>query len=493
MRNGTEYLETLDDGRAVYLDGELVGDVRKHPAFAEPIGVIARIYDEVADDDEHVWKDPESGNTYSGMWRIPRTADDLRARRATHEQWAKPSYGLMGRTPDHVASLLTAFAGSAEIFARGGDRYAENVKRFYETVREEDLYVAYTIVPPQVDRSKPAHQQPEDFIYPGVVKERDDGIVVRGAQMIGTAAALADRLLLTYIVPLQPGDEDYAISCVLPVNAEGIRIYPRRPYSSIANSAFDYPLSSRFDESDSLVVLDDVFVPWEDVFIYKDVGLCRAQFTETGAHLLANFQALSRFCVKLRFAAGLAIKLTETHGIDKLPPVQGQLGHGIGTIASQIEGLVLAAMDHPQEVNGMAIPNQLYVYTGMSLQRQLVVDLMKWLRELAGGAFISVPSSEDAFTSDDTRAHTERYYQSVGTSAEDRVRLLKLLWDFVGTEFAGRQLQYEMFYSAAQHISDARIFNSYDWDAGRELVDKCLAENSPAAGASVDPVPGVAA
>jgi 4-hydroxyphenylacetate 3-monooxygenase len=294
-------------------------------------------------------------------------------------------------------------------------------------------------------------------------------------------------------VPLQPGDENYAISCALPINAPGMRIYPRRAYSSIANSAFDYPLSSRFDESDSLIVLDDVFVPWEDVFVYRDVELTRAQFTETGAHLLANFQALSRFCVKLRFAAGLAIKLVETHGIEKLPPVQGQLGHGIGTIAAQIEGLVSAAEENPQDVNGMAIPNQLYVYTGMSLQRQLVVDLMKWLRELAGGSFIAVPSSEDSFTSDETRAHTELYYQSVGTSAEDRVRLLKMIWDFVGTEFAGRQLQYEMFYSAAQHISDARIFHSYDWDAGRELVDQCLAENSPAAGVPVDPVPGVPA
>ncbi|HZK15379.1 MAG TPA: 4-hydroxyphenylacetate 3-hydroxylase C-terminal domain-containing protein, partial [Solirubrobacterales bacterium] len=334
-------------------------------------------------------------------------------------------------------------------------------------------------------------QQPEPYIYPGVTEERDDGIVIRGAQMIGTAAAMADMLLLTYIVPLQPGDEDYAISCVMPINAPGLRVYPRRPYSSIANSAFDYPLSSRFDESDSLIVLDDVFVPWENVFVYKDVALTRAQFTETGAHLLANYQALARFGVKLRFAAGLAIKLAELHGIDRLPPVQGQLGHGVGTIASQLEGMILAAEANPGEVNGMAIPNQLFVYTGMSLQRQLVVDLMRWLRELAGGSFIAVPSSQEAFTSPETQAHTDRYYQSVGASAQDRVRLLKLLWDFVGTEFAGRQLQYEMFYSAAQHICDSRIFNSYDWGAGRELVERCLRENSPVAGEDAPPSRGV--
>lgn len=491
MRTGEQYIDSLDDGRAVYLDGELVGDVRKHPGFSGPIQVIADTYDEVNGDRHTAWDDPESGNTYSGMWRIPRTAADLTARRLAHEQWARPSYGLMGRTPDHVASLLTAYRGSDSVFAGGDERWAENVRRVYEEGRQKDLYYAYAIVPPQVDRSKPAHQQPEPFIYPGVTEERDDGIVIRGAQMIGTSAAIADRLLLTYIVPLQPGDEDYAISCVLPINAPGMRVYPRRPYSSIANSAFDYPLSTRFDETDSLIVLDDVLVPWEDVFVYRDIGLTRAQFTETGAHLLANFQALARFGVKLRFACGLAIKLAELHGVDQVPPVQGQLGHGVGTIASQLEGLILAAESNPGDVNGMAIPNQLFVYTGMSLQRQLVIDLMKWLRELAGGSFIAVPSSEEAFTSEETRAHTERYYQSVGASAEERVGLLKLLWDFVGTEFAGRQLQYEMFYSAAQHICDSRIFQSYDWDAGRSLVERCLADNSPEVGSGLMlPTPG---
>ncbi len=480
MRSGAEYVAGLSDGRAVYLDGKLVEDVTTHPAFTGPIGVISDIYDEVKASGEHAYTDPESGDEYSGMWRIPLNAEDLTARRLTHEQWARPSFGLMGRTPDHVASLLSAFAASKQVFGRGGERFERNVVDFYERARREDLYVAYAIVPPQVDRSKPAHQQPEPFLYAGVAEERDDGIVVRGAQMIGTSAAMADWLLLTYIVPLQDGDEDYAISCVMPMNAPGLRVYPRRPYTTIANSEFDYPLSSRFDEFDSLIVFDDVVVPWEHVFVYRDVGLTRDQFTQTGAHLLANFQALCRFGVKLRFASGLAMRLAELHGIDRLPPVQGQLGGGVATIASQLEALVVAAETRPRIMDGLAVPNQQFVYTGMSLQRQLVVDLMRWMRELAGGAFIAVPSSEESFTSPDTAEHTARYYQSAGTSARDRVRLLKLMWDFVGTEFAGRQLQYEMFYSAAQHVADARIFHSYDWDIGRELVERCLERTADA-------------
>src|SRR5262249_12710476 len=163
---------------------------------------------------------------------------------------------------------------------------------------------AYVIVPPQIDRSKPAHQQPEPFLYVGAAAEQDGGIVLRGAQMIGTSSVMANYLLVTYITPLQEGDEDHAISAVVPCNAPGLKMYPRRPYSEIANSRFDYPLSSQFDEVDSMIVFDDVFVPWEQVFIYRDLDLVRAQFNETGSHVLANFQSLVRFGVKLDFAAG---------------------------------------------------------------------------------------------------------------------------------------------------------------------------------------------
>ena len=480
MRTGADYVAALADDREVYLDGERVHDVAGHPGFSGAIGVVADAYDAARADPGGSWAHPGSGETYSGMWRIPRDADDLRARRAVHELWAGASYGLMGRTPDHVASLLSAFAGSTDVFADGAGGHPDNVVSFYERARREDLYVAYTIVPPQVDRSKPAHQQPEPFLYAGAAEEREDGIVVRGAQMLGTAAAMADWLLLTYIVPLQAGDEDYAISCVMPIATPGLRIYPRRPYSAIANTEFDYPLSSRFDEIDCLVVFDDVFVPWEHVFVYRDIALTRDQFMQTGAHLMANFQSLSRFCVKLRFACGLALRLAQLHGIDKLPPVKGQLGSGVATIASQLEGLVVAAESSPQMRNGVAIPNRRFVYTGMSLQRQLVVDLMRWLRELAGGSFIAVPSSHHSFTSPATADDTKRYYRSATASAEERVRLLKLMWDFVGTEFAGRQLQYEMFYSAAQHVSDARVFDAWDWEGSLEMVDHALARTAQA-------------
>lgn len=479
MRSGDEYVASLRDGRAVFLDGERVDDVTKHPAFAEPIRRVSRTFDlaraaEARDATTYV--DPATGRRHSAMWLVPRSADDLAARRRVHRLWAEPSYGLMGRTPDHVACVLSAFAGWRQLFDRGGARFGDNVARFHARAREEDLYVAYGIVPLQIDRSQPAHRQPEPFLFPGVVAERDDGLVVRGCQGITTAAVLADWMLVSYITPLQPGDDDYAVSFVTPVAAPGVRIHPRRPYAQGVTSVFDYPLSSRFDEVDATVVFDDVVVPWEQVFIHRRVDLVNAQFHETPSHTLANFQSLVRFTVKLEFMAGLALRLLEVHAGERKPEAQASLGGDIAALCAAFEAIVQAAERNPLILEGVARPHPQYVYAGMSLQRRLIVDMLRAIRELAGGAFQQLPSSEAGFSSPETRADFERFFRGATATARERVKLLKLVWDFVGTEFGGRQLQYEMFYSASQPVVNTRMFRAYDWARATAAVDRCLGE-----------------
>src|SRR5262245_2011675 len=383
MRSGAEYLASIrGDGRTILLDGDPVEDVTAHPGFAGPIQVIADLYDG-AQRDPSLRFDADGG-THSAMWLVPRSAEDLERRRLVHRHWAEGSFGLIGRTPDHVASILTGFAGRRDVFDRGGGRFGDHVTTFHRQARENDWFVSYAVTPPQVDRTRPAHAQPEPFLFPGIVDERDDGIVVRSAQMIATPAAISDYLLISYIAPLQPGDEDHAISVVMPMNAEGLRLYPRRPYATLATSSFDDPLSSRFDESDSFVVLRDVFVPWEHVFVHRDIRLVSAQFHETGAQILANYQALIRFLVKLEFACGLAIELADAHGLSAIPPVQAQLGGDIAAHTTALEALVLAAQTKAELRAGMLIPGPSFVHAGITLQRRWVVGLMRALRELGG-------------------------------------------------------------------------------------------------------------
>src|SRR5262249_1692880 len=157
----------IRDGRAVFLDGERLDEPSTHPAFVEPVRRIAQTYDRARSAEvreETTFVDAATGQRYGNMWLIPRTSADLTARRRAHRLWAEASYGLMGRTPDHVACVLTAFASWRQLFDRGGTRFGDNVVRFHARARDEDLYVAYGIVPLQIDRSQPAHRQPESFL-----------------------------------------------------------------------------------------------------------------------------------------------------------------------------------------------------------------------------------------------------------------------------------------------------------------------------------------
>jgi 4-hydroxyphenylacetate 3-monooxygenase len=478
LRTGAHYIESLrHDGRRVIIDGETVGDVTAHPAFRGAIGSIARLWDDAAASKARAlmtYPSPKTGKPVLRCYQIPKTVDDLRTRRLMLERWAEASFGLMGRTPDHVAGFFAGFAAKPKLFAAAGAQFAENVVRFYEFARDNHLYISYAIVPPQIDRSKPAHAQSDPTLHAGVVRERDDGIVLKGAQQLATGAALSDWLHLSCIHPLQPGDEAYALSVVMPMTAPGLKIYARRSYAAGATSAFDYPLSTRFDETDALVVLDDVFVPWEHVFVYRNIALCRDQWWRTPAHVYGNNQAQIRYAVKLRFLLGLAKRLCEITGSVSLPPVQIQLGE-MAALASIVENMVLAQEAAATiDEDGVVWPSRQALYAVMALQSELNPRIIDIARELAGGAMIMLPSSIKDFENPETAADLERYIHSPGFPAKERVALLKMAWDLIGSEFAGRHQQYEKFYGGASFLVKQNMYRSYDFANANKLVQAAL-------------------
>jgi 4-hydroxyphenylacetate 3-monooxygenase len=417
---------------------------------------------------------PATGHPVLRAFQMPRTAADLADKRRFHECWAEMTFGLMGRTPDHVAGFLCGYAARPSVFAAGGPQYAQNVVRYYEHARDRHLYVTYAIVPPQIDRSKPAHAQSDPTLYAGVVQERDDGIVLRGAQQLATGAVLADEIYISCIHPLQPGDENYAFGVAVPVNASGLKLYARRPFASPAAHVFDYPLSSRFDETDSLVVLDDVFVPWERVFIYRNLEVCRDQWWRTPAHAYGNHQAQVRYATKLRFLMGLAKRMVEMTGVDAMPPVQVQMGE-LAAIATIVESMILAQEAQAYvDAEGALWPGRAALYAVMALQSELNGRVMEAIRELTGAAMITVPSSIEDYRNPDTARDLERYVTSAGVDPHERVALMKLAWDVIGTEFAGRHQQYEKFYGGASFLIKQNLYRTYGFDRAKALVDAAL-------------------
>jgi 4-hydroxyphenylacetate 3-monooxygenase len=476
LRSGAEYLRSLNDGRQVFLEGERVADVTAHKAFREAARSVARLYDIAADPANRellTFPSPKTGAPVLRCFQIPRSHADLRARRLFHEKWAEATFGLMGRSPDHVASFFTGYAAVPSVFAAAGKQFADNVVAFHEKMRDEHLYVSYAIVPPQIDRSKPAHKQSDPTLHAGVVKERDDGIVIAGAQQVATGGVLSDWLHLSCIHPLPPGDENYANCLAVPINAPGVKLIPRRPYALRADNSFDYPLSSRFDESDSYVVFDNVFVPWEHVFIYRNVELSRDQWFRTPSHSYGNHQAQVRYVVKLRFMMGLAQRMVEMIGTASSPPVQIAMGE-LAALATIYEGMLLAHETNAPVRDGVLWPSVITLYSAMAMQSEFNGRMLEMIRELVSSSVISLPSSVADFGNPEVAPLIDRYMRSGTMDAKSRTALVRLLWDFLGTEFGSRHQQYEKFYGGSSFIVKQNVYRNYDFKRATALVDKAL-------------------
>src|SRR6476659_3659537 len=477
MRTGADYLRSLDDGRQVFVDGERVKDVTAHRAFREAARSIARLYDIAAAPEMRermTFRSPTTGEPVLRAYQIPHNHADLRARRLFSETWAEATFGLMGRTPDHVAGFFCGYAATPSVLAAGGRRFADNVVAFYERMRDNHLYASYAIVPPQIDRSKPAHKQSDPTLHAGVVKERDDGIVISGAQQLATAAIYSDYLYVSCIHPLQPGDENYANGFVVPINAPGLKLYPRRAFAAGATNAFDYPLSSRFDETDSFVVFENVFIPWEHVFIYRNLEVCRDQWWKTPSHLYGNHQAQVRYVTKLRFMIGLAKAMNQITGNDANPAVQTEMGE-LASIVSIYENMLLsheavATIDE----DGVLWPSKTALYSAMAMQSELNGRMLEIIRELAGSAMITLPSSLHDFENPETAGDVERYMRSASSDAKSRVALMRLAWDFIGSEFGSRHQQYEKFYGGASFLVKQNVYRNFDFKRATALVDAAL-------------------
>ncbi|WP_102158823.1 4-hydroxyphenylacetate 3-hydroxylase family protein [Zhihengliuella halotolerans] len=476
MRTGQQYLDSLKDGRTVLVDGAAV-DVTTHPAFRSVSETIAELYDIAADPANGMQYDaPEIAGTANRVFSIPRTPEELAARRTAVERWAKHTHGWVGRSPDHVGTFFAAFAAHADVFADEKRDFAGNIRRYYERILAEDLYVSYAIIPPQISRATTASGWEGDFLQVGVVRETEEGLIVRGSQMLATGAAIADEVFVTCIKPLGPDDVDFAVSFALPVDTDGLKLMCRRPYAPQATSSFDYPLTSRYDEPDALVVFDDVLVPWDRVFIDRDTDKLRNQFFATGAHALGNWQAQTRLTVKLQFIAAVARKVTQVNGTERIPGVQEKLGE-LAALVSSVESALIAAQ-HTAEpsADGMMVPGKRALYGVMGLQSETYPRVIAILRDLVGGGVLQMPSGVADMRSETTAADVERYVTSPGVSSEERIKLFRLAWDIIGSEFAGRHQQYELFYAGAPFVvKGAYTYRNYGYEKQVAELDEFLA------------------
>jgi len=480
VKDGVRHIESLRDGRALYLDGARIADHTVHPAFRNAVRTAGSLYDLQAKPEMSAlmtFESPTSGDLVSRIWQLPTSAAELVARRSALEAIAMQSCGMLGRSPDHVGSALAGMYMGMDLFERHGAARAAALRDYFVYARDNDLYLTYVIISPQADRSKGAGEQATEFLACGVCDEDAEGIVLKGAKMLGTAVPLANEVMVAAIQPLKPGEERYSFTAMVPLNASGVKLFSRKSYEAAATTPFDYPLASRFDENDCVIYFDEVKVPWERIFVHNDVKMAADQWHAIPTHVYQNYQCQIRLAVKLRFLLGLARKIAETNGIMQFPPVRetlGQLAAEVGMVDGLLAGMESAGFHYGR----YWIPNRQMLYSAQVLTQQLYPNFIRAIRELAGGGMIMVPSSVADLHSAETADFVTRFQQSPVTDGVGRIKLMKLAWDALGSEFASRHVQYEMFYAGATMVTRGHSFRTYDWNAATGMVDEFMASYS---------------
>jgi 4-hydroxyphenylacetate 3-monooxygenase len=475
-KNGRAYLTSLRDNRSIYIDGRQVTDVTADVAFANAVATAARLYDfqaEASNVELMTFRSPTSGGQVNRAWQLPRSHGELVQRRRALQQWAQLTCGMVGRSPDHVASTLAGFRMGLAAFRAYDPARAAALDDYFTYARDNDLFLSYVIINPQADKAKSAREQPDAQLFASIVDEDTQGITIRGAKMLATSGVMANELLVSGFQALQTGDEAYAFTAAVPLSAKGLTLMSRRSYEQNAASTFDYPLASRFDENDAVVYFEDVKISWDRVFVCRDLKMAQAQWHDTRAHVFHNYQCMIRLTVKLQFLLGLARKIAETNNIINYPQVRETLGLMAAKV-NNIEALVVAMESAGENFEGYYVPNRSMLCTAQVIAQTTYPEIVEAIRTLAGGGLIMLPASHADFESPVTNAIIHKTQRSPVANPVERVKLMKLAWDAVGSEFGSRHLQYEMFYSGAAFVTRGNAFRFFDWSGPKRIVEEFM-------------------
>jgi 4-hydroxyphenylacetate 3-monooxygenase len=473
LKTGAEYLESLRDGRTIFVGNERVTDVTTHPVFRNGAQSIADIYDmKCAPENRDRMTFEENGERYSGYFLRARSKEDLEFRHSVHQAIADKTYGMFGRSPDHVSSFVTGMSLKPEVFGK----YADNLMAYYERMRKTDSYAVYAVIPPQAGRNPEAYRKlnlPIPTLR--VVREDDDGVVITGIKMLATGAAYANEIWIGNVTPLAPDQGDQSITCVVPVNTPGLELWSRKPFGRDTRSDFENPLGYRYDESDSMLLCREVKVPWENVFVHNDPTMARQIYLDTAGHTYGNHQSNVRFVSKMKLIVGVASKITKASGADQIPAVRETLGK-LAAWEATLEGLVMGQLQSAEEwpVQGRWCYNRRFVYAALNWCTENHSIIIDQLRELCGGSVFQMPADISVMADPELRASFEQYWSTLQLGAVDRMKLYKLAWDLTGSEFAGRHQQYEKFYAGASFVVRNYAYIHTNWQELEGVADRLL-------------------
>ena len=474
--SGERYLESLRDGREVWYRGERIKDVTTHPEFAQMAGSIARIYDmqHAPETRDVMTYEQENGLRASYSYYLPTKPEDLLLRRRNTEVWVREVFGMCGRLPDFCASMVIGYYDIRHELATLNADLARNTETYLSYARNNDLCLSHGLHDPCMDKSLRPSQDPDRCIR--VIKERDNGIIVRGARF-ATFGLFSNEMLISPTYMFTEDESEFALWFTVPCNAPGLKQVAREAFSG--RSPSDHPVSARFDEIDSLVIFDDVFIPWERVFLYRE-PLAANRLFRGNVMSWASYAGSVLTQVRMEILVAVAHLLATTSGVDKRPNVVSKIGEMCTYLSLLRTNLRAGEIDCTRTPGGHFRP-------APAPERRALVTMIserfiELVEHIGTSSLIFLPNAED-WTVPELRKHLDVYMRGKQTSPRDRYKLCKLAWDLTGDAYGSRQQLYERLHSGDPEVMVQNAYRHFDLSPGVELVTKFLDLERPVTGA----------
>ncbi|WP_239614910.1 4-hydroxyphenylacetate 3-hydroxylase family protein [Cohnella mopanensis] len=475
---GNRFLDSLNDGRSVWLDNDKVSDLPSHPAFTGTLNTISRLFDFLDDSKvrDHVGYPVTGSDKYAhSSFLVPYSAEDLARRSHAFSYWAKETNGVMSRLSDYARSLVTGWYGSRKQLGKLDSQLESKISAYYQEARDKDLFLTTSLLDPQIDRSKGLDDQRIAERYLHVVKETSEGIVLSGAKMIATGAPYTNDFLIFSFNKVDVRHSKHAHAIIVPAGSKGLHIVCRESFAEVGVQ--DHPLSARYDEMDAVLLFDEVLVPWERVLINGDADAVWKLRSHVSSNTLAFHQTIVRFVAKLEFVTGVTFAVADAIGVNGFLHVQEKLGELITQIDT-MKALVIAseAQAKVDPATGMWLPEASYIDTARSIGTKLYPRAIEILQQVGAGGFVQTPAKMSQFDGPLSDL-LNLYFEGVSINAENKVQLFKLAWDLLGSQLGSRHELYERFYAGDPVRSFANQYLSSDKSALVDPIWKLLRQS----------------
>ena len=476
IRTGQEYRDSIRGTREIYMNGERVKDVTSHPMFKPIVDIRARIYDmqhEAATRDLMTMRDGDDVNAVGNA--LPYSQEDWWAKRRASDLVMEEVGGIVTRVGDETVGEMWSLYDGQDVLNEVDPQFSQNIKTHIHKVLGEDPFHVSANTDPKGDRSKaPQDQDPDMLLH--VVKETDEGIIVRGAKF-ETAAAYANQAFTKPTIA-NWGDaalSDYAVGFICDLNSPNLKFICRGGFAGASGGCpradqQDYPLANKFDEVDTMVIFDNVLIPWENVLFYRHTRA--AAFIRATLHRYSAFAFVQRTLKLADMMIGAALFNARQTGLEKQPAVQEKLSR-LAIWRENINAHLTAAITLAEESPaGLMMPNQSLLFTGRCAALNQLNEMMHIARELCGGQICVTPNMA-SFTAPDTKPWMDKYYTiNDEWQAEDRRKLLAYARDLLNSDYAGHRLTFQLFAQSAPFAQMGAVYRNFDWEATLDFVQK---------------------